>query len=79
MKLTKKNSGHFIALLLLGLIVGTLCWELLARIASSFDTDIAFDIGPVGFDVLVLQFYIKINPGSLIGIITGVLLFRKMK
>ncbi|MBN1647873.1 MAG: hypothetical protein JW874_07565 [Spirochaetales bacterium] len=79
MKLTKKNSGHFIALLLLGLIVGTLCWELFARIISSFGTDISFAVGPIGFDVLVLQFYIKLNPGSVAGIIGGALLFRKMK
>lgn len=79
MKFNKKNLGHLVLLLIMGLVIGTLAWELIAKILESFSIDAAFAIGPVGFDINVLVFYIKINPGSVIGIITGILLFRRMK
>ncbi len=66
-------------LIFLGLVIGTLSWELFAKILESFSINASLAIGPVGFDISVLVFYIKINPGSVIGIIAGILLFRRMK
>jgi len=79
MKFNKKNTRHLILLIFMGLLIGTLAWELFAKIMESFSLNVSLAIGPVGFDIGVLVFYIKINPGSVIGILAGILLFRRLK
>ena len=79
MKFSKKNTSHLVLLIFMGLVIGTLAWELFARILESFSVNAALAIGPVGFDIGVLVFYIKINPGSVLGIIAGIILFRRLK
>ena len=60
----------------LGFLIGTLAWEVLERIVLQMGYELALGIGPVGFDLSVLSFYIKINPGSFIGLLGAVFLFR---
>ena len=78
MKLTKKNLGFFLTLLGLGLVVGTLSWEIVERIFAA--AGLAFDIsaGPIGFDLDVISFYIRVNPGSLVGTAGGGFLFSRL-
>jgi hypothetical protein len=40
--------------------------------------DLALGIGPVGFDLSVLSVFVKINPGTFIGVLGGIFLFRVM-
>ena len=40
--------------------------------------ELALGIGPVGFDLSVLSVFVKINPGTFIGILGGIFLFRVM-
>jgi len=75
MKLNKKNRTSFLILILLGFLIGTLSWELLERVLITFNVTLKWEIGPVGFDLRVLSFYIKFNPGSVLGIIAGLFLF----
>ena len=64
--------------LILGFLIGTLGWEVLERIVLQMGFELALGIGPVGFDLSVLSFFVKINPGSFIGVISGIFLFRVM-
>ena len=79
MKLTKRTLKHFLGLIFLGLIIGTLCWELLAKIVERAGADISLSVGPVGFDLDAISFFFKINPGSPLGALGGILLFRRIK
>ena len=78
MKLSKKNRPTFLSFLGLGFLIGTLAWEVLERILLQVGIELALGIGPVGFDLSVLSFFVKINPGTFIGILGGIFLFRLM-
>ena len=75
MKFTKKNSSLFVLLFLMGLVTGSLAWELLERIIGLAGGSLDLGVGPVGLDLDVLAIYIKINPGSLLGAAAGVFFF----
>ena len=76
MKLSNRNRSTFLAFLGLGFLVGTLGWEVLERIVLRMGFELALDIGPVGFDLSVLSVFVKINPGTFIGVLGGIFLFR---
>jgi hypothetical protein len=78
MKLTSRNRSTFLAFLGLGLLVGTLGWEVLERIVLQMGFQLELGVGPVGFDLSVLSVFIKINPGTFIGVLGGIFLFRMM-
>jgi hypothetical protein len=78
MKLLKRNLGPFFAILLGSITAGTLGWELLARVLSYADIALSLSVGPVGFDVEVLSVYMKVNPGSFLGVLGGIALFRRV-
>ena len=76
MKLTKKNSKYLYLLVFLGFVIGGLAWEVLARILFRTGINIDFTAGPIGFDLDVISFYIKVNPGSFAGVIGSIFLFK---
>ena len=78
MKLTKKNLNHLCLLILLGAVIGTLCWELLERFLILVEKPLSLTIGPIGFDFRVLIVKIMINPGSVVGIGGSILLFKSI-
>jgi hypothetical protein len=78
MKLNSRNRSTFLTFLGLGFLVGTLGWEVLERIVQRTGFELALGIGPVGFDLSVLSVFVKINPGTFIGILGGIFLFRVM-
>jgi hypothetical protein len=78
MKLSSKNRLAFLSFLGLGFLIGTLAWEVLERILLQVGIELSLGIGPVGFDLSVLSVFIKINPGTFIGILGGIFLFRLM-
>jgi hypothetical protein len=76
MKLTGRNRSTFLTFLGVGLLVGSLAWELLERILATFGSELQLGVGPVGFDLSVLAVSLVVNPGTLLGALGGVLLFR---
>ena len=78
MKITDKNLGKFTGFLVLFAVAGTLGWELLEVILEAGGLNLNLQAGPVGFDIDVLAVYVKANPGSLLGITAGWLLFRRL-
>jgi hypothetical protein len=79
LKLTGKTFRPLLLLIFLGTVIGTLAWGILERLISHLSAR-PFDlsVGPLGFDLGVLQFYIKINPGSLLGAAGGFFIFRSL-
>ena len=78
MKLTKKNRSSFVLFLLLGILIGSLSWEVLERIVALTGRRMELSIGPVGFDLNVLSVWIRLNPGSFLGAVGGILLFTRI-
>jgi hypothetical protein len=76
MKLSGKTVSPFLALGALGALAGSLAWELVERIAAGAGAHLDLSIGPVGFDFHVLAIHFLVNPGTFLGLIGGVLLFR---
>ena len=78
MKTSKKNLRGASLLILAGIVLGTLGWELLERILSYGGIDIQLGVGPVGFDIGVLAMELFINPGTFLGAAAGFILFKRL-
>ena len=78
MKLTAKNTPVLTRILLLCLVIGTLAWEILERLLLLAGIALDLSVGPVGFDIEVVAFSVMANPGTLLGILPAVLLFRRL-
>jgi hypothetical protein len=79
MKLTGKNVPLFLLFLLLGLLIGSISWEVLERCINLIPgvTDFSLTMKePIRlFDFYVLAFSFRGNPGTLLGMIAGIILF----
>ncbi len=78
MKLIKKNLQPLLIFIFLGLIIGSLGWDILERLIGMGSPGFTLSTGPVGFDLGVISIYLKFNPGSLAGIAGSVLLFKSL-
>jgi hypothetical protein len=76
MKLSRKNRGSFGLLVALCALIGSLAWEVLERLLALLGREVALSIGPLGIDLVVVSFSLLINPGTFIGLLGGVLIFR---
>lgn len=74
----KTNRTVLIKVLVLACIVGTLGWDLTERIVRVAGLSLSLQAGPVGFDIGVIQLYVRSNPGTLLGIPAGFLVFRNL-
>jgi hypothetical protein len=76
MKLSGRTRSTFLLFLLLGVLIGSLAWEVLDRVLARFGLDLGMSLGPVGFDLAVLAVSLVVNPGTVLGALGGALLFR---
>ena len=59
------------------MVIGTLAWEILVRLLSLTGVALDLTVGPVGFDIVVLSVSLMANPGTLLGAVPAVILFRR--
>ncbi|MBI9101389.1 MAG: hypothetical protein JEY99_03160 [Spirochaetales bacterium] len=78
MKLIKKNLNPLLIFIFLGLIIGTLTWDILERLIVLSGSGFSLTTHPIGFDLGVISFFIRFNPGSIAGITGSVLLFKSL-
>lgn len=78
MKLGKKNMGVLARLMLLTALIGTLAWAILERLAGTVGAEVSLAVGPVGFDALVVSLYVYVNPGTVLGALAAVPVFRSI-
>jgi hypothetical protein len=78
MKYTKKNRPVLVKMILLSVLIGTFAWDLFERVFQLMDIPLHIAIGPIGFDLHVISCYLYLNPGTLVGIIGAVILFRRL-
>ena len=68
----------FAALGILGLLIGTLTWDIIERLFALGGFSFSLSTAPLGFDLGVIRFYLRFNPGSFLGCGGGILLFRSL-
>lgn len=73
----KPKQPHFIPIMLISLIIGTLFWALVFEIFAPELAD-KFSIGPIGVDLFVIACSLRINPGSFLGLVGGALLYKSL-
>lgn len=79
MKITKKGIPGFLLLIFLTLFTGTIFWKILELILTSVTgSSVSLTTSPLGFDLGVVALYFRFNPGSLIGFIAGVVLYKRI-
>ncbi len=78
MKLTQRSRGLFVLVVGLSLIIGTFSWTILERILALAGAPLNLEAGPVGFDIGVIAASIHVNPGTLLGLIPGILIFKAL-
>lgn len=80
MKLSKKNLPTLLLLLFLGMLIGSLGWELLERLIHYLGSDFSLTLkNPIQlFDIYVLALWFRANPGTLVGFIGGTVLFWRI-
>ena len=80
MTLNKKNLPALVLFVLLGLLVGSLAWEVLERIVRVLGLELSLTVEePIRlFDLYVLAVSLRANPGTVLGALAGVLLFRRL-
>ena len=74
--MSSRNRSTFLMFFILGALSGSLGWEVLERVLAQIGVELSLGIGPVGFDLSVLAVTLIINPGTFLGILGGILLFR---
>ena len=79
MKLNSKNLPVLFRLLLLSMVVATIAWELIERLVAIAGGALDLSLGRIGFDIGVIALWVQANPGTLIGIVPAVILFRRAK
>lgn len=78
MKLTKKNTKSLVTVVVLTMIAGTFFWAILEKILLLSGINLSLSTGRVGFDIEVFAVYLEANPGTVLGILSGFLLFRRL-
>jgi hypothetical protein len=78
MKLSARTLSSMLLLCLVGMVVGTLAWEVVERILGRVGVALDLSIGPVGFDLAVVAVQLRANPGSFIGLAAAALLARSL-
>jgi hypothetical protein len=78
MKLTTKTLSSLALLCVLCMLIGAVAWEVLERVSLRLGFDLDLSVGPVGFDLDVVSLHVKVNPGTFLGLVAAVLLFRAL-
>lgn len=78
MKLNSKNLPTLLRLVLIFMVILTLVWEIAERLLGLGGVEVELSVGPIGFDIEAIALWIEVNPGTLLGIIPGIVVFRRL-
>ena len=78
MTFEKNNFGYLLTFLLVGAILGSALGTLIAGFAPGLSVIQKSLTGPIGFNLEIISFNIRINLSSIIGLIIGAIVFRKV-
>ena len=72
------NFGYFIAFILIGGILGSALGTLAAHAVPALSFVKTSLTGAVGFNLEIIQFGLNLNLSSIVGIVLGIVLFKKI-
>jgi hypothetical protein len=78
MTFEKGNIGYFLAFVLIGAILGSAIGTLLVNVIPALSILNRNLTGPIGFNLEIISFQIKLNLSSIIGIVSGIIIFKKI-
>jgi len=74
----RSNTGYFIAFLILGAVLGSALGNLIVKFIPQMNVITTSLTGPIGFNLEILSFNMKLNFASIIGLFLGIIIFRKI-
>jgi hypothetical protein len=79
MDLNKKYFPIFLSFIILGMIIGSIGWEIFERLIRTWGSTLSLTLeNPIGFDLYIISFFFRVNLGTLLGAVSGVILFKVM-
>jgi len=74
----RTNTGYFIAFILLGAVLGSALGNLIVKFVPALKEITTSLTGPIGFNLEIITFSLKLNFASVAGVILGIFIFRKV-
>jgi hypothetical protein len=74
----RTNTGYFIAFIILGAVLGSALGNLIVKFIPALKEITTSLTGPIGFNLEIITFSIKLNFASIVGLILGIIVFRKV-
>jgi hypothetical protein len=74
----KSNFAYFMAFIIIGAVLGSAAGALLVNYFPGLAFIQKSLTGPIGLNLEIISFNIKLNLSSIIGLILGILIFRKV-
>ena len=78
MTFEKKNTGYLISFIIIGAILGSAIGTFISGIFPGIAIITKSLTGPIGFNLEIISFSIKINLSSIAGLVIGLLIFMKV-
>lgn len=78
MTFERSNMGFLLAFMIIGAILGSSAANLLAKIFPALSFLKESLTGPIGFNLDIVSFSLKLNLPAIIGLVTGLYIFRKV-
>lgn len=78
MEFSRSNTGYFIAFMLLGGVLGSALGTLIVKFFPEAGFITSNLTGPIGFNLEIISFSLKLNLASIFGLVSGIILFRKI-
>lgn len=74
----RSNLGYFFAFMIIGAILGSALGSLIVKFAPNLKIITESLTGPIGFNLEIISLSFKLNFASVIGLILGIVIFRKV-
>jgi len=74
----RTNTGYFIAFIILGAVLGSALGNLIVKFIPALKEITTSLTGPIGFNLEIITFSIRLNFASIAGLILGIFIFRKV-
>ncbi len=78
MTFEKSNFGYFLAFMLVGALLGAALGSLLVSVVPGLSVITRNLTGPLGIQLEIITFQVRLNLSAIAGLVAGIILFRKV-
>ncbi|HOO71645.1 MAG TPA: hypothetical protein PK926_07775 [Spirochaetota bacterium] len=76
MTFQRGNIGFFFLFIIIGAVLGSALGSLIVNFVPSLSVIVKNLTGPVGFNLEIISFTLKLNLSAIIGLVLGIVIFR---